>query len=303
MTFDHLKLFRDIAQHHSISRGAHDNQVSQPAASQSVRELEKELKVTLLDRTTRPLSLTIAGRLFLDFCRETLRRKEEFEAELDRLKGRVEGLVRVASIYSVGLSEMSELEAEFARRLPEAELRVEYLRPEKVYEAVEADRADLGLLSYPEASRQIQVIPWRREEMVVAAAPSHPLARREAVEPADLQGCDFVGFDEDLPIAREVGRFLREQGVEVSVVMRFDNIQTMKEAVVLGTGVSILPLRVLRADLEQGRLAAIPLRSPGLFRPLGIIHRRRKKFNRAAAAFLELLKEEPEPVTAAPQAR
>ncbi len=298
MTFEHLKLFRDIAQHRSISRGAHQNEVSQSAASQSVHEMERELKVALLDRSTRPLALTEAGRLFHDFCRETLRRKDVFEAELERLKGRIESVVRVASIYSVGLSEMSELEEEFSRRLPEAELRVEYLRPEKVYDAVEADRADLGLLSYPEPSREIQVIPWRREQMVIAAAPSHPLARRSAVEAADLAGCDFVGFDEDLPIAREVSRFLREQEVEVSVVMRFDNIQTMKEAVVLGTGVSILPLRVLKSDVEEGRLAAVPLRAPGLFRPLGIIHRKRKKFNRATAAFLELLKEEPAPLPA-----
>jgi DNA-binding transcriptional LysR family regulator len=79
--------------------------------------------------------------------------------------------------------------------------------------------------------------------------------------------------------------------------MHFDNIQTMKEAVALGTGISILPVRVLRVDIEQGRLAAIPLEGCSLVRPLGIIHRRRKKFNRAMQCFLELLGElaEPEP--------
>ena len=85
--------------------------------------------------------------------------------------------MRVASIYSVGLSEMVELEEEFARRQPAARLEVEYLRPEKVYEAVLADEADLGLVSYPEPSREITVIPWRQEEMVLAASPYHPLAR------------------------------------------------------------------------------------------------------------------------------
>jgi DNA-binding transcriptional LysR family regulator len=298
MTFEHLKLFREIAQARSISRGAQLNGVSQSAASQSVQEMEKELKVPLLDRSRRPLSLTESGRLFHEFCRDVSRRKEEFEVELDRLKGRVEGVVRVASIYSVGLSEMSQLEEEFARRLPEAELRVEYLRPEKVYEAVAADRADLGLVSYPEPSREIQAIPWREEEMVVAVAPSHPLAGKSSVDAADLRGCDFVGFDEDLPVAREVSRFLKEHGVEVSVVMHFDNIQSMKEAVVLGTGVSILPLRILESDIEQGRLVVAPLREPRLLRPLGIIHRRRKKFNRATEAFLALLKEEPSPAPA-----
>lgn len=295
MTFDRLKLFKDIAQSRSVSHGAELNGVSQSAASQALHELEKSLKVKLLDRTTRPVALTEAGQLFSAFAREALRRKEQFEVALDRLKGRVEGVVRVASIYSVGLSEMTRLEEEFARRLPDAELHVEYLRPEKVYEAVLAGQADLGVVSYPIPSKEIRVIPWREEEMVVAIAPSHPLAGKESLEISELNGRDFVGFDEDLPIGRELKRFLREHGVEVNIVMHFDNVMTMKEAVALGTGLSILPARILASDIEQGRLAAIPIRAPGVVRPLGILHRRRKKFNRATQAFLELLREEPAP--------
>jgi len=73
------------------------------------------------------------------------------------------------------------------------------------------------------------------------------------------------------------------------MVMHFDNIQMIKEAVALGSGVSILPARSMQAEIEQGRLVAVGLEAPGLVRPVGIVHRRRKKFNRAAQAFLELL--------------
>jgi len=269
------------------------NSVSQSAASQHLQELERAFGVTLLDRGTRPLTVTAAGRLYYDFCRDVLRRKAEFEAALGKLKRRVEGTVRLASIYSVGLSEMSRLEEEFARRYPDAELHVEYLRPEKVYESILADRVDLGLVSYPESSKDIQVIPWREEVMVVAAAPGHPLTAKGTVAVSDLDGQDFVGFDEDLPISREVSRFLREHGVEVNLTMHFDNIQMMKEGVALGSGISVLPERILSTEIAQGRLVAIPLEAPGLCRPLGIIHLRRKKFNRAAECFLELLKEAP----------
>ena len=178
LSYESIKLFRDIAQTRSFSRGAAMNDLSQSAASQHVQEIEKTLGVELLDRSSRPLVVTPAGHLYNEFCRDVLRRKEEFEVALERLKSEVEGTVRVASIYSVGLSEMVQLEEEFARRQPEARLRVEYLRPEKVYAAVLADDADLGLVSYPEASREIMVIPWREEEMVLAASPDHPLARR-----------------------------------------------------------------------------------------------------------------------------
>jgi DNA-binding transcriptional LysR family regulator len=293
VSFEHFQLFKDIVQSKSISRGAALNDISQSAASQQIQELERDLNIVLLDRSTRPFTVTPAGKLYFDFCRDLLRRKEQFSAALDELKGQAEGSVRVASIYSIGLSEMSRLESEFAVRHPSAQLQVEYLRPEKVYEAVLTDRADLGLVSYPEQTREITVIPWRQEEMVVAACPKHPLAGRSSVRPEDLEGLDFVAFDEDLPIHREVDRFLRDRNVEVNVTMHFDNLQMIKEAVEFGSGISIAPARVLQTEISQGRLVAIPIETRELFRPLGIVHRRKKRFTRAAQSFLALLQEKP----------
>jgi DNA-binding transcriptional LysR family regulator len=293
LNYDSLKLFRDIAQARSFSRGAAMNGVSQSAASQHIQDLEKELGVILLDRSTRPLAVTQAGQVYGDFCRDVLRRKEEFEAALDRLKHEVEGTVRIAAIYSVGLSEMVQLEQEFARRQPEARLEVDYLRPEKIYSAVLADSVDLGLVSYPEPSREITVIPWREEEMVLAASPYHPLAAQGRIVPAELDGIDFVSFDEDLPIRREIDRFLREHGVAVNHTLHFDNLQMIKEAVAHRVGVSIMPARIMREEITQGRLVPIPIAAPELYRPLGIIHRKKKRFQRVAQAFLDLLTEKP----------
>ncbi len=298
MGFDSLILFRDIVQTKSLSRGAELNGISPSAASQQLHELEKGLGVSLLDRSTRPLSLTAAGKLYHDLCRDVLRRNDEFRVALDELRIDIEGTVRIASIYSIGLSEMSQVEAEFQRRVPHVRLQIDYLRPEKVYESVASDRVDLGLVSYPEPTREISVIPWREEEMVLATAPSHPLAARHAISAADLEGVDFIAFDEDLPIRREVDRFLRAAGVDVNIAMHFDNVQTIKEAIELGSGVGIVPARILRNELRQGRLAAIPIASPGLVRPLGIIHRKKKRFHRAAQSFLDLLQESPAPPVA-----
>jgi DNA-binding transcriptional LysR family regulator len=293
VSFEHLKLFRDVAQTRSISRAAELNDVTPSAASQHINELERSLGVTLLDRSTRPLSLTPEGKLYSDLCRDVLRRNDEFRSALNDLKSEIEGVVRVAAIYSVGLSEMNELEAEFALRHPNVRLEVDYLRPEKVYEAVAEERSDLGLVSYPEPAREIAVLPWREEEMVLATAPDHPLARCESIGPRDLAGEDFIGFDDDLPISREVGRYLRGSDVEVNTIMRFDNIQTIKEAVMLGSGVSIVPARILKSELAAGRLSAVRLSPPGLSRPVGIVYRKKKRFHRAAQAFLDLLQEKP----------
>jgi len=290
---ERARLFRDIAQGRSVSKGAKQNGISQSAASQHLQDLEEQLGLPLLDRGTRPLTVTDAGKLYLEMCRDVLRRQDEFQAALERMKTEVEGTVRVASIYSVGLSEMSQLEQEFSRRYPDAHLEVEYLRPEKVYEAVVTDRADLGLLSYPEATKEVTVLPWRQEEMVVAASPYHALAEKSEVRPEDLEGLDFVGFDEDLPIRRDIDRFLREHHVEVNLTLHFDNLQMIKEAVAHGEGVSIMPARIMEEEVKQGRLVPIPISSLRLYRPVGIVHRRKKRFHRAGQAFLELLREPP----------
>jgi len=290
-----VRLFKDIVQSKSISRGAALNDISQSAASQHLQELERQLGTTLLDRTSRPFTVTPAGKLYYEMCREVLRSQEQFLTALEKLKSRVEGSVRVASIYSIGLSDMSRLEEEFRRRHPSAQLRVEYLRPEKVYEAVISDHADLGLVSYPAPTKEVSCIKWREEEMAVAAWPAHPLAGRPIVTPQDLRGQDFVAFDEDLPIRHEIDHYLKQNGVHVRVVLHFDVVQMIKEAVAWGSGISILPARVMRAEVQQGRLAVIPLDSPKLFRPVGIIHRRRRPFNLATQVFLELLEEQPAP--------
>ena len=300
MTYESIKLFKDISQTHSISKAAAMNGISQSAATQQVQELERILGVPLLDRTTRPIALTEAGELYGNFCREMLHRKEELDVALERLKPRVEGTVRVASIYSVGLSELAQLEKDYALRQPQARLEIQYLRPEKVYAAVLADEADLGLVSYPEPSREITVIPWRREEMVLATAPDHPLARKTVaiqspIPVEDLEGLDFVGFDEELPIRREIDRFLRERGVAVNLVLHFDNLQMVKEAVAHRAGASILPARAMRDDIRQKRLAAVRIAGADLYRPLGIVHRKKKRFHRVAQAFLDLLREKPAP--------
>ena len=288
MDLDHLSLFKDIVSHRSISRGAKEHGVTQSAASQAVQEFERALEIRLLDRSRRPLEVTDAGRLLYDFARDVLRRQQRFRSELEDLREEPAGIVRIASIYSVGLSEMSRLEKTFHSRLPRGRLEVDYLRPEKVYEAVLEDRADLGLVSYPEAGRELVVLGWREEPMVLAAAPSHPFSRLGRIRVADLDQAEFIGFDDDLPISHHIERFLRDAGVQVRRRLHFDNIQSMKEALLTGQAVAILPAPMLRAETADGRLRAIKL-VPSLNRPLGIVHRRRP-LARTVQIFLEVLR-------------
>lgn len=291
MNLGTLRLIRDVAYHRSISKAARSNAISQSAASQAIQEVERELNCELFDRSTRPLTVTPTGKIYVEYCRDVLRRHEEMEASLNKLKQQINGRARIAAIYSVGLSEMAEIEARFAERFPDGLLEISYLRPERVWQAVEHDMADLGLMSYAESSREIVALPWRDEEMVVAVSSDHELATRKTILPSALEASLFIGFDEDLPIQNQIERYLKEHRVSVETVLRFDNIEMIKQAVSHGAGISIMPERVMRSDIESGRIVALHLRPPELFRPVRIIHRRRKIFNDVTRGLLSLIQE------------
>lgn len=291
MNIETIRIFCDVVQHQSFSRGAAANEVSQSAATQSVHRMEKHFGVQLVDRSKRPFVLTPEGQACYEGFREVLELYDAVEARVRSLRKEITGMVRVAAIYSVGLHDMARCMQDFMRRYPKAKVQLEYLRPNKVYDAVLNSEVDLGIVSYPTSSPELSVIPLRFERMVLVCPPGHPLAQRKAVTAEHLEGEDFVTFDRDLSIRKEIDRYLRQRSVSVRVVMEFDNIETIKQAVQIGAGVSILPEPTVRFETESGRLAAIRLIAPQLQRPVGIIHRQRKMFTPTATKFIELLQE------------
>jgi DNA-binding transcriptional LysR family regulator len=221
-----------------------------------------------------------------------VQRYDALEDQVRTLHEEVAGRVRVVSIYSVGLHLMNRYLQQFLSQYPKANVRLEYQHPHRVYEAIEKDQADIGLVSYPRASRSVEAIPWREEPMVLVCAASHPLAQREVIDLELLQNENFIGFDADLVIRRELDRVLQLHDIEVRVVMEFDNVETMKRAVEIGAGVSILPEPAVAAEVAGGTLRAVPLATDELVRPLGIIHRRGKDLSSTTRRFIDLLQNE-----------
>lgn len=265
------------------------NRISQSAASQSLKNLERYCGFDLVDRTRRPLSITPAGEIYLDASRDIVRRFEEVESRLEEMRGDSSGGVRVASIYSIGLSEMTRFKEEFEQQHPGATIHLDYMRPDKIYQAMEEGRADLGLVSYPQPTRRLRVIKWRMETMVLVCHPDHPLAKRKRIRPQELSRSDFISFDRGLQIRRAIDRFFRDHQVNREVALEFDNIQMIKEALSINQGVSILPARTVRQDVAAGRLATVPIQAEGLLRPVGILLDRKKTLGRASELFLEYL--------------
>ena len=174
-----LKIFCDIVDLGSFSRAAEANGVSQSNASQVVHQLEERLGVQLIDRSKRPFVLTPEGQRFHEGARVIVQRYDDLEREVRSLHEAVAARLTVASIYSVGLAHMSRLPARVpGRAIRKADVRLEYLHPHRVYEAVDSGQADLGLVSYPEESPSLAAIPWRTEPMVLVCHPRASAGRQ-----------------------------------------------------------------------------------------------------------------------------
>jgi DNA-binding transcriptional LysR family regulator len=258
-----------------------------------VHQLEQSLEAKLIDRSKRPWVLTPEGEVYYRGVRKFLQQYDDLEDEVRTLHTEVQGRVRVASIYSVGLSHMNRCIGEFISSYPKANVQLQYQHPEQVYELVDRDAVDLGLVSYAKSSRSVEAVTWREERMVLVCAPQHRFAEHENISLAELDGTSFVGFDQGLKIRQALERALVEQGVSVNYLMEFDNIETIKRAVEIGISVSLLPEPTVQRELQLGSLVAVPLLplpdGAPLVRPLGIIHRRGTHLTRTARRLIESL--------------
>jgi DNA-binding transcriptional LysR family regulator len=289
-----LKIFCDVVERRSFSRAADENGMSQSSASQLVQALERRLGVQLLDRSTRPFGLTPEGERFYDGCRDLVRRFEQLEEEVRTLHDAEARSLVVASIYSVGLHHMSAFMQRFSAEHPRAQVRLEYLHPHRVCEVVESGDADLGIVSYPKETETLVAIPWRSEPMVIVCHPQHRVAREKSAPLKAIAGESFVAFESGLAIREAIDRALVRGHAEVNNALEFDNIETMKRAIEIDAGVSILPEPSVRREIALGTLAKVAISGDAIVRPLGIVHRRDRALGELASQFIGLLKADSE---------
>ncbi len=178
---------------------------------------------------------------------------------------------------------------DFLEEHPKANVRVEYQHPQRVIELVDSGQVDMGLVSYPKQTRTLRAIPWRDEPMVVVCAPSHQLAGMASVPLEQLDGLDMVSFDDDLRIRREIDKVLITNQVNVRSVMEFDNIETLKRAVEINAGISLLPEPTVAREVQTGSLVAICLSNVTMVRPLGILHRTGADLGTTTRRFIQFL--------------
>jgi DNA-binding transcriptional LysR family regulator len=289
MQIETFKIFRDLAESGSFSRAAVSNGITQSAVSQQIRALEQRFQVSLVERGRRAFALTAEGEAFLGASREIVNVYEHLDDRLKSLSNTVEGQLSVGVIYSIGLHELPPYIKAFKAAHPAVEVHVEYRRSWELYGAVMEGEVDIGLVCYPAKKKGLQILPFLNDRLVMICHPRHALAGRASISLRDLEGERFISFEPDQPTRKVIDRALRDQGVHVRHAIEFDNVETVKRAVEIENGISIVPNCTVRQEVENGALAAVEIANPHMCRPLGVIIKRDRARSPAVREFLCLL--------------
>ncbi|MBP8255866.1 MAG: LysR family transcriptional regulator [Opitutaceae bacterium] len=290
MQIDNFKIFADLVETKSFSKSAKINGITQSAVSQQARAMERHFKALLIDRSQKQFQLTREGHRVYESAKELLHTYDKLNSELQEMKKVISGVIRISTIYSIGLHELPPYIKRFLNDFPSVNVRVEYRRSNLVYEDILHNSVDFGLVAFPIRQRQIEAIPFRNDKLVVISHPNHPLARHATeIQLSDLAAQKFIGFDPDIPTRKAVDQIFRDNKLEVEPVMEFDNIETVKRAVEIDHGIAIVPHATVLQESRQGTLAVLKFKEKEFTRPLAILYRKGRVLTPAMKKFLDTL--------------
>ena len=289
MNIHTLKIFCDVIDTCSFSETAQLNFITQSAVSQQITSLEKKLDDPLFIRGKGQFELTPAGKILYKYSKEILTLYQSINNEISMAKDKVSGAIKLSTIYSIGLHELPPVLNLFKQKFPDVQLDIQYARMNNVYESVQNGAVDLGIVAFPKKDSHVDVIPFRKDHLVLIVGPNHHLKDREQVKLSEINNEDFIAFDKDIPTAKAINKEFKDRGIAVNTVMSFDNIETIKRAVEIETGIAIVPKATIVNELKIGLIHAIEFEDFYWERPLGIITRSGRELQSIVELFINFL--------------
>ncbi|MCC7374837.1 MAG: LysR family transcriptional regulator [Verrucomicrobiales bacterium] len=291
MQIETLKVFCDLSETESFTKAAQINDITQSAVSQQIRSLENQFRATLIERSKKKFRLTREGQILYEHSKQIIQTYDTLRAQLQELRDVVSGTLRVATIYSIGLYDLPPFLKRFLKTHRTVNVHVEYHRANRVYEDVLSNVCDVGLVAYAVKESRLEVVPLWKDKLVLVCSPRHPLAARGTISLAALRGERFISFEPDIPTRRAIDKAFRNEGVEVQHVMEVDNIETVKRAVEIELGVSIIPQSTVAQEVRNGTLSEVEIGGGDFWRPVSAIVKKSKVLSPAMKQFISILRD------------
>ncbi|AVS63297.1 LysR family transcriptional regulator [Paracidovorax avenae] len=283
LTLRHLEVFLATAHDGSTRAAAERIARSQSAASSALVELESLLGAALFDRVGRRLVLNEHGRAFLPRAASLV----ESAGELEHLfQGQHAAPLRVAASMTIGEHILPPLLARWKVSHPQSAVQLQIANTTGVLAAVAAFDADIGFIEGPQTHADLVVREWMADEMVIVAAPGHPLAHKPAATRAALRGARWALRERGSGTREAADRWLLAQLGQVRIDFELGTPEAVKALVAAGDALALLPRHSVASALARGDLVELPTTLPRATRRLAVVTHRERTLGAGGEAFL-----------------
>jgi DNA-binding transcriptional LysR family regulator len=289
LNLHHLRIFARVAELGGFSRAAVSLRLSQPAVSKSVRELERQLQTTLIDRSAGAQWLTDAGAALFTRARELFAVERVAEEELRRLRGLEGGVLRIGASTTAATYLLPRYLARFRDAHPDVRLRIFTANTRAVADSLLERRVEIALVEGPVSDARLEIVPWRTDALVVIAPPDHPLTRKRRVSSADLASVPFIMRERGSGTRQVAEDVLAKLGVTLRVVLHLSSTEAIKQAVAAGVGLAIVSRSAIEDQVALARIAILDVDGLSFPRDFSEIRFAGHAPSPAAAAFRLLL--------------
>jgi len=285
-----LRVFAAVAEHEHVSRAATELRMSQPALSAHVHDLERHFGAPLIERAGRNIRLTEAGRVARDYARRILALTVELDEAMDDLQELRAGQLRLGASVTVGAYLLPADLGVFRRHYPDVTVTVEIVNTETIVDRLRHGELHLGLISDGLEDPEVEVEPYRDDELVTIVPPDHRWAGAE-IEAAALAAEPLILREHGSATRAIIEQALAGAGVQPAIGLELGSTEAVKGAVAAGLGFSFVSACAVVHELADGRLARTTVRGLALQRQFQIARRRGRRLTAAETAFMAMLRD------------
>lgn len=292
LNLNQLKAFYYAAKCASITVAAEKLFVTQPAVSMQIRALEAQYDVILFDRRKKKLELTETGRALYEVADRIFSLVGEAERRLGGTAPSSARILRIGSTKTLVRYLLARHIYKFQESYPRVQIQIDEGSSRQMVRSVLEKHNDLAIVGRIDYDDRLEVIPFSRDELVVLASPSHPLAHKDHVSIRDLAHENLILRESGSGTRRLVDRVLEEYAVKCSAFIESGNVDFIKELVRLGNGVAMIAQMGVDRDVNEGRLTVVPLREGPFILDIDIVVNKEKGLTPTDESFLSVLMEE-----------
>lgn len=290
MDINQLEVLVTVAKERSFSRAADVLNRTQPAISQAIRRLEKEIGETLFDRSSKDGTLTFAGKVLLDHARQMLNLRHTAHVALREMRSLHRGKVTISANEHTVFYLLPIIQ-EFQKRHPNIKIEVQRGVASRIPKQITGREVELGVISFTPKDDSLRSLTVFTDELVLVVAPSHRLGSETSVSIKDLGGESFIAHNAVSPYRQKVIEAFEKYKTTLNIEVELPSLEAIKRLVERGVGVALVPRLTAQSEIATGQLKALSVKEMKFERKLNIVYRKNSVLSHAAEAFLKIAKE------------